>query len=129
MNQIADAFQKLTDRVVPLAEAGLREIPPPLPATTAARRGYDRAVDALNRLPRPLVAIGTLALFLIAALDPGRFEAWMRSLDAIPDPLWWLMGAVLTFFFGARESFHYRQQRDAAAGPSAAPSTAPSAGQ
>ena len=110
MNQIADAFEKLTEKLAPIAEAGLQEIPPPAPATPASKRGYDRMVDALNRLPRPLVALGTLALFVISALDPARFEAWMQSLDAVPEPLWWLIGAVLTFFFGARESWHLRQK-------------------
>ena len=110
MNQITDVFQQLTEDVAPLAEAALQEIPAPAPATLRGKRGYDRAVDALNRLPRPLVALGTLALFLISALDPARFEAWMQSLDTVPEPLWWLMGAVLTFFFGARESWHLRQK-------------------
>jgi hypothetical protein len=111
MNQIVDAVAKLIEDITPIAEAGLQEIPPPAPATPQARRGYDRAVDALNRLPRPLVALGTLALFLMAALDPARFEAWMASLSTVPEPLWWLMGAVLTFFFGARESFHLRHRQ------------------
>ena len=110
MNQIADAFDKLTGEITPLAEAGLQEIPPPHPATPASKRGYDRMVDALNRLPRPLVALGTLALFVISALDPARFEAWMQSLATVPEPLWWLIGAVLTFFFGARETWHLRQK-------------------
>ena len=111
MNQISDAVARLTEEAAPLAEAGLKEIPPPAPATAQGRRGYDRAVDALNRLPRPLVALGTLALFLLSALDPARFESWMQALATVPEPLWWLMGAVLTFFFGARESWHLRQKR------------------
>ena len=111
MNQITDAFEKLTAETTPLAEAVLQEIPAPKPASPASKRGYDRMVDALNRLPRPLVALGTVALFVMAALDPARFEAWMQSLDAVPEPLWWLIGAVLTFFFGARESWHLRQNQ------------------
>jgi hypothetical protein len=110
MNQIVDAVEKLAEKAAPIAEAGLKELPPPVLATPEGRRGYDRAVDALNRLPRPLVALGTLSLFLMAALDPARFEAWMGSLATVPEPLWWLMGAVLTFFFGARETWHLRQK-------------------
>ena len=110
MNQITDAFDKLAGTTTPLAEAALQEIPVPKPSSPAGKRGYDRTVDALNRLPRPLVALGTVALFAVAALDPARFDAWMQSLDKVPEPLWWLMGAVLTFFFGARETWHLRQK-------------------
>ena len=111
MNQITDAFAKLAEEITPLAEAARAEIPAPAPTSAPAQRGYDRIVDALNRLPRPLVALGTVALFVMAALDPTRFDAFMQSLDKVPDPLWWLMGAVLTFFFGARETWHLRQKR------------------
>ena len=111
MNQITDVLTRLAEEATPIAEAGLADLPPPAPANAPAQRGNDRAVDALNRLPRPMVALGTLALFLLAALDPARFDALMQSLARVPEPLWWLIGAVLTCFFGARETFHARQQR------------------
>lgn len=38
---------------------------------TLARQGwFDRMVDAANRLPRPLMALGTLGLFVSAMVDP-----------------------------------------------------------
>jgi hypothetical protein len=67
------------------------------------RRGwFDRLVDALNRLPRPALAFGTLALFGAAMIDPIWFAERMAGLALVPEPLWWLMGAIVSFYFGAR---------------------------
>jgi len=68
-----------------------------------ARQGwYDRAVDAANRLPRPLMALGTLGLFVSAMVDPVRFASRMQGIALVPEPLWWLLGAIVSFYFGAR---------------------------
>ncbi|MBF9058643.1 hypothetical protein HKCCSP123_05550 [Rhodobacterales bacterium HKCCSP123] len=67
---------------------------------------FDRAINALNRLPRPMLALGTLGLFVFAMVDPVAFSARMVGLDAVPEPLWWLLGAIVSFYFGARE-LHY----------------------
>lgn len=68
-----------------------------------ARQGlFDRAVDALNRLPRPMLALGTIWLFVMAMVDPDGFAAGMTGLALVPEPLWWLMGAIVSFYFGAR---------------------------
>ena len=32
----------------------------------------------------------------------------MQGLALVPEPLWWLMGAVVSFYFGARELHHVR---------------------
>lgn len=67
------------------------------------RRGpFDRFVDGLNRLPRPALALGTIWLFVAAMRAPEDFAQSMVGLAAIPEPLWWLMGAVVSFYFGAR---------------------------
>ena len=66
------------------------------------RAGFDRAMDALNRLPRPFMALGILALLGAAMIDPVWFSARMDALAQIPEPLWWLIGAVVSLFFGAR---------------------------
>ena len=67
------------------------------------RRGlFDRFVDGLNRLPRPALALGTIWLFVEAMRRPEEFAASMVGLAAVPEPLWWLMGAVVSFYFGAR---------------------------
>ncbi len=81
------------------------------PATPAGKKGYDKLIDALNRLPRPTLALMTLALFLIAGLSPTWFEARMQALAAVPDAMWWIIGAVITFFFGARETHYLRAKK------------------
>ena len=77
---------------------------------------FDRLVNGLNRLPRPMLAFGTLALFGYAMVDPDGFGARMTGLNQVPEPLWWLLGAIVGFYFGAREAHHFRA-RTPAAGP------------
>ena len=80
-----------------------------------ARGGwFDQLVDGLNRLPRPALAMGTLGLFVYAMADPVSFGARMQGLALMPDPLWWLLGAIVSFYFGARELHHFRSIQPAA---------------
>jgi hypothetical protein len=70
---------------------------------SGARRGwFDRLMDAINRVPRPALALGTLALFLSAMFDPIWFAARMQGIALVPEPLWWLLGVIVSFYFGAR---------------------------
>ncbi|KQI68605.1 carboxylesterase [Loktanella sp. 3ANDIMAR09] len=67
------------------------------------RKGlFDRMIDGLNRLPRPLLALGTIGLFVAAMTSPAWFASRMAGVALIPEPLWWLMGAIVSFYFGAR---------------------------
>lgn len=67
------------------------------------KRGvFDRIVDGLNRLPRPALALGTIWLFVMAMQNPEGFAEGMAGLALVPEPLWWLMGAIVSFYFGAR---------------------------
>jgi hypothetical protein len=67
------------------------------------RKGlFDRFIDGLNRLPRPALALGTLGLFVSAMADPVWFAERMQGIALVPEPLWWLMGAIVSFYFGAR---------------------------
>jgi hypothetical protein len=87
----------------------------------AALGWFDRGVNGLNRLPRPLLAFGTLGLFVYAMVDPPGFAARMTGLNAVPEPLWWLLGAIVAFYFGARETHYFRTRPAAAASAAAAP--------
>ena len=80
---------------------------------------FDRLVNGLNRLPRPMLAFGTLALFGYAMVDPEGFGARMTGLNQVPEPLWWLLGAIVGFYFGAREAHHFRARAPIAAAPEA----------
>ncbi len=66
---------------------------------------FDRFIDGLNRLPRPLLAFGTLGLFVAAMVDPIWFSSRMQGIALVPEPLWWLLGAIVSFYFGARHQF------------------------
>ena len=63
---------------------------------------FDRFMDALNRVPRPAMALGTLGLFVAAMVDPLWFASRMQGIALVPEPLWWLLGAIVSFYFGAR---------------------------
>ena len=69
---------------------------------------FDRFVNALNRLPRPMLALGTLGLFVYAMVDPDSFTRRMVGLNYVPEPLWWLLAAIVGFYFGAREAHYFR---------------------
>ncbi|MBL4751942.1 MAG: holin family protein [Amylibacter sp.] len=74
----------------------------------APTNAFDGFVSGLNRLPRPTLALGTVGLFAYAMADPVGFSIRMQGLDTVPDQLWWLLGAIVTFYFGARE-LHYKR--------------------
>ncbi|MBC7133297.1 MAG: holin family protein [Roseovarius sp.] len=63
---------------------------------------FDRLIDGLNRVPRPAMALGTLGLMVSAMVDPLWFGERMAGLALVPEPLWWLLGAIVSFYFGAR---------------------------
>lgn len=83
----------------------------------ANRGGFDRVMDGVNRLPRPLMALGCISLFVAAMVDPLWFAARMQGIALVPEPLWWLLGVVVSFYFGARHQAKGQQfQRDIAKG-------------
>jgi len=63
---------------------------------------FDQFIDGLNRVPRPAMALGTLGLFVSAMWDPAWFALRMEGIALVPEPLWWLLGAIVSFYFGAR---------------------------
>lgn len=76
---------------------------------------FDRAVNGMNRLPRPALALGTMGLFIYSMVDPTNFSIRMESLGLVPEPLWWLLGAIVSFYFGSREAHYVRVARVAKA--------------
>ena len=62
-----------------------------------------------------MLAFGTIGLFCYAMADPQAFALRMVGLNAVPEPLWWLLGAVVAFYFGARETYYFRNRRRDAA--------------
>lgn len=71
---------------------------------------WDSLMNGLNRLPRPLLTLSTIGLFGYAMVDPPGFSLRMEGLALVPEPLWWLMGAIVSFYFGAREAHYFRHR-------------------
>jgi hypothetical protein len=67
------------------------------------RTWWDALVDGLNRLPRPVLVFLVLGYFGLAYVDPTEFQVLNTALDGVPDEAWFLLGAIVTFYFGARE--------------------------
>ena len=83
---------------------------------------FDRVMDGVNRLPRPALALGTLGRFVAAMIDPIWFSARMQGIALVPEPLWWLLGVIVSFYFGARYQVKSQQfQRSIAQTMSLAP--------
>lgn len=72
---------------------------------------FDQIINGLNRVPRPALALGTLGLFVFAMADPIGFAGRMQGLSLVPDQMWWLLGAIVSFYFGARELHYFRDRR------------------
>ena len=87
------------------------------------RRGmFDRFMDGLNRLPRPALALGTLGLFIAAMVNPLWFAERMPGIALVPEPLWWLLGVIVSFYFGARHQVKAQEfQRNLVSGAAQVP--------
>lgn len=75
----------------------------------ARQGGFDRFMDGLNRMPRPMLALGTLGLFVSAMVNPLWFSERMQGIALVPEPLWWLLGVIVSFYFGARHQVKAQQ--------------------
>lgn len=88
----------------------------------------NQIADGLNRLGRPVLTYGVFALFASAMFSPSWFSERMTGLALVPEPLWIILGAIVTFFFGGREATKlraYRLSKEAVRSAAAAVSEAP----
>jgi hypothetical protein len=86
---------------------------------------FDAFVNGLNRVPRPALALGTVGLFAFAMADPAAFAVRMQGLAHVPEPLWWLLGAIVAFYFGAREAHYIRARAQTPPAPPPPAAAAP----
>jgi hypothetical protein len=115
--EIADELRARAHVAPPLGVTGLGARP---------RAAYDRLLDAVNRLPRPLMVLGSLALLASALVAPDWFAARMEALADMPEALWWIIGAVLSLHWGARTQHHAQAFRRETAAHAPPPKPAPS---
>lgn len=107
---VAEVFRENSTRRMELDEQAYARAMSQFSGEFAAspRGWFDGFMNALNRLPRPLLTLGTLGLFAYAMIEPVGFGLRMTNLNLVPEPLWWLLGAVISFYFGAREAHYFR---------------------
>ncbi|MBC6443865.1 MAG: hypothetical protein GDA50_00310 [Alphaproteobacteria bacterium GM202ARS2] len=66
------------------------------------RTWFDSLVDGINRLIRPSLVISVLALFWLVAVDPIQFAVVMQGMKLIPQELWAVLAAIVSFYLGTR---------------------------
>ena len=91
-------------------------LPESYDAPVVRQLGWQRwkpKVGPIDSLMRPVLALGTVRLFVFTVVDPVAFSTRMVGLDAISRELWWLLGAIVSFCFGARELHYSRKSRPA----------------
>lgn len=72
---------------------------------------WDSFIDGLNRLPRPLITLGILGLFVLAPIDPVRFLEIARAYQIMPDGFWALLSIIIAFYFGGRMQLTREQMK------------------
>lgn len=107
---VAEVFRENTTRRMELDEEAYARAMAQLTGEFASQpRGwFDGLMNGMNRMPRPLLTLGTIALFAYAMIEPAGFGLRMQNLNLVPEPLWWLLGAIISFYFGAREAHYFR---------------------
>lgn len=78
------------------------------------RTGFDSLVDGMNRLVRPvLTAYICWLVFILPISNIDLFMQIITAYSAVPEPLWVLVGLIITFYFGGRMQFtklQFKQQ-------------------
>jgi hypothetical protein len=79
--------------------------------STRTSTAWDSFIDGLNRLPRPLITLGILGLFVLAPADPVRFLEIARAYQLMPDGFWALLSLIIAFYFGGRMQVTRQQMK------------------
>ena len=69
---------------------------------TTNRNIWDRFVDSLNRLPRPLFTFGLFYLFVLGFINPERLHEYFIVLSQAPDMFWAVGLTIIGFWFGSK---------------------------
>lgn len=63
---------------------------------------WDSMVDGINRLVRPALAFGVVAILVWSIYDPVTFVEIMGALAVVPDEMWLMLLGIVVFYFGGR---------------------------
>lgn len=67
------------------------------------KRGwFDQLMDGINRLPRPMLVFSVFGLLAWTAVDPIEAAKVFTSWAIIPVEFWYVVLAIVTFYFGGR---------------------------
>lgn len=64
---------------------------------------FNALIDGVNRLPRPMIIFMIIWYISLSVRSPYDFQAINLSLETIPDPIWQIIFAIISFLFVARE--------------------------
>jgi len=71
---------------------------------------WDSFWNGINRMPRPMIVVAIFCYFGLAYENPTEFQILNIALDTVPEQMWWVMSAVIGFYFAARE-FHKNREK------------------
>lgn len=80
-------------------------------APRSHRTWWDSLWDGLNRAPRPVLVGLVIAYFITSWRSPAMFARINAGLATVPEPMWWTLGAIVTFYFAARELNYKRDAK------------------
>jgi hypothetical protein len=66
------------------------------------RTWWDSFADGLNRIVRPLFALAAFFSMIAIPIWPERALYVAEALAAMPNGYWFLVGTIITFYFGGR---------------------------
>ena len=71
----------------------------------------DSIINAINRLPRPILALSAIGMLYFPFFDPITFVVAMQAMELVPPWLWGLVSGNVTFYFGSRTLEKHRGQK------------------
>lgn len=80
------------------------------------RGRFDRFMDGVNRLPRPALVLGVFALLIWTARDPVGAAEVFTAWAIIPSEFWYVVLAIVTFYFGGRYQAKVQEMQTRLAG-------------
>ena len=63
---------------------------------------WDSFWNGINRMPRPLFVVTIFIYFNLSWANSELFDISNEGLSRVPKNMWWIMGAIISFYFGSR---------------------------
>ncbi len=75
------------------------------------RNFLDSLVDGYNRIIRPSIVTIVIYYFHLSYSDTIQFQKINTGLSTVPEPMWYVLSAIIGFYFCARELHKHRQSK------------------